>query len=323
MKYLVWYLTLVSLFIRNWQVEADPVFNPANGHYYEAVFSDGNWLDVKIAAEAMFFMGVAGHLATITSQNENIFIGTTFLNTPYWLGGFQNVNNPDYSEPAGGWEWITGEPFIYTNWGASEPNDSPSNEDGIEFGESWNDLKRIHPRNFIVEFDSLSIDITAVPNPATVGSPLAILLGVSNLGDGFDAEFRLYVLVNGNVTTLLSLSPFVDADLMLVDFPVFSTANIPAGLPPIVGFLAAIFEVSSGELLDFDIEVVGIGAALSRADTNALSLAAANFVNRGGINAAPVRPEKLNFNGKVNNPFESQVNLKGKLTTTWGRIKYE
>ena len=153
-------------------------------------------------------------------------------------------------------------------------------------------------------------------------NPLEILLNLSNPGDGFDAEFRLWVLANGNVTTLVSLSPFVPAGKTLTDFPIFATASIPAGLPPVVGFLAAIFDDGSGELLDFDFESVGIGVAPSAADITALRQVATAFLNSGEVNAAPPRPEQeLNFNGKAKNPFEQRVNMKGKLTTTWGRIK--
>jgi hypothetical protein len=30
-----------------------------------------------------------------------------------WIGGYQDSNA---SEPEGGWNWVTGEPWIYTNW---------------------------------------------------------------------------------------------------------------------------------------------------------------------------------------------------------------
>ena len=168
----------------------------------------------------------------------------------------------------------------------------------------------------------LTLNIEAVPNPAVVGNPLDILLDLENLGDGFDAEFRLWVLASGNVTTLVSLSPFVDSDLMIDDFNLFSTSSVPAGLPPVVGFLAAIFNAGNGELLTWDFESLGIGVAPSASDTATLRQTATDFLNSGDVNAAPERPElELSLNGKVNNPFESQVSAKGKLTTTWGRLK--
>jgi len=172
---------------------------------------------------------------------------------------------------------------------------------------------------------SAHVDIKAVPNPATVGNPLDILLDLANLGDGFDAKFRLWVLANGNVTTLVSISPFVDAGKVIDDKSIWS-AIVPAGLPPVVGFLAAIFDAGSGELLDWDFESVGIGVAPSAADITALRQTATDFLNQNGgdVSAAPERPEpELNFNGTAKNPFEQRASTKGKLTTTWGRIKIQ
>ena len=42
----------------------------------------------------------------------------------YWLGGFQDTNDPGYYEPDGAWKWVTGEPWSYANWKLGEPNDT-------------------------------------------------------------------------------------------------------------------------------------------------------------------------------------------------------
>ncbi len=38
-----------------------------------------------------------------------------------WYGGFQP---PGVTPPNSGWEWVTGEPWDYTNWAPGEPNDA-------------------------------------------------------------------------------------------------------------------------------------------------------------------------------------------------------
>jgi hypothetical protein len=96
-----------------WRVE-----DGGNGHWY---FLDGpyyaNWTSAKAAAEAS-----GGHLVTLTSPQEQAFAAAVAFNsTPQqiddcWLGGYQDRNAPDYSEPAGGWRWVTGEPWVYTAW---------------------------------------------------------------------------------------------------------------------------------------------------------------------------------------------------------------
>jgi hypothetical protein len=40
------------------------------------------------------------------------------------LGAFQDHNSLSYSEPAGGYAWVTGEPWSYGNFAPGEPNNS-------------------------------------------------------------------------------------------------------------------------------------------------------------------------------------------------------
>jgi hypothetical protein len=140
---------------------------PQNGHYYLIVNQTTTWQQARLLAEAMAFMGVPGHLATITSEDENTFVTTQLGDTVgAWLGGEQL---PGSLEPAGGWQWITGEPWVYTNWDAGEPNNTygggwgkdatGQSEESLHYhhnGTHWNDLpddpEVVTPR-FIVEWD--------------------------------------------------------------------------------------------------------------------------------------------------------------------------
>ena len=62
------------------------------------------------------------HLATITSQGEQDIVDGLMAgsDTNAWLGGFQKGQSLDRA-----WLWVTFEPFLYTNWGEGEPNDTP------------------------------------------------------------------------------------------------------------------------------------------------------------------------------------------------------
>ncbi|MEN9628872.1 MAG: hypothetical protein RJA10_2099, partial [Pseudomonadota bacterium] len=105
--------------------QAAPVFNAANGHWYEAVQAGVTWDAARDAAAAMSLAGTQGHLVTITSQAEQDFINASLPGARgapgvfgYWIGG--------YSLATGIFQWVTGEAFGYTNWNANEPNfDSP------------------------------------------------------------------------------------------------------------------------------------------------------------------------------------------------------
>lgn len=107
-----------------------------NNHYYDIVLlPDALWGAADADVALKNDLGLDWHLATITSQPEQLFIAS-LLGTPpvggiveYWIGGFQPSGS---IEPAGGWSWVTGEPFgPYTGWGGGEPNNSGGVENHI------------------------------------------------------------------------------------------------------------------------------------------------------------------------------------------------
>lgn len=125
------------------------VYNDHNGNYYSAIENLGiTWDDANAAAQELIYGKCEAHLATITSQNEQDWIVSTFPQAAtggYWLGGKQA---PGSDEPDGGWGWVTGETFFYANWFPGEPNNTNAgDEDSIQilptiFGGgdgSWND----------------------------------------------------------------------------------------------------------------------------------------------------------------------------------------
>jgi alpha-tubulin suppressor-like RCC1 family protein len=103
-----------------------------NGKRYIFVASPSTWERAKTRAEAL-----GGNLATFTSAAENAAVAAQLGTNRGWIGGFQD---PGTSEPNGGWRWVTGEPWSYTNWNPGEPNDF-SGEDRLMMGlgGSWND----------------------------------------------------------------------------------------------------------------------------------------------------------------------------------------
>lgn len=180
------------------QALALPALWSDNGHYYEAVSvpSGITWDDAKAASESMTYMGMQGHLATITSQAENDFIvqalgGPFFLNG-YFLGGFQPAGSP---EPGGNWQWVTGEAWEFTNWAMGEPNNEYSggailhpsgnwgniSEEVLHFyhGQGqWNDVPHDSGwGGYIVEYEP-SPATAPVPEPSTMmllGAGLVVL----------------------------------------------------------------------------------------------------------------------------------------------------
>jgi hypothetical protein len=128
-----------------------------DGSYYELVSAPGlTWYQANDAANATALVGCAyPHLATVTSQAEWDFLISAGFATPlYFLGGYQEAGS---TEPAGGWQWVTGEPWDYTAWAGGEPNDL-GGEDHLQtwYSNGWNDIKYdnvYYVDGYIVEYD--------------------------------------------------------------------------------------------------------------------------------------------------------------------------
>jgi len=88
-------------------VDRELRFNPANGHFYKMIRTPvDDWGAAKAAAEAMSYQG-AGHLVTITSQQEEQFLTDQFAEGgDFWTRGVW-IGASDAAEE-GVWEWVVG-----------------------------------------------------------------------------------------------------------------------------------------------------------------------------------------------------------------------
>jgi len=141
--------------------QGGPVYNPANGHHYEIISGTVTWDQAKLACEALTFMGVQGHLVTYDDLAEDQFVYFTLNGGSLgnaWIGLYQDLNDPTYSEPLGGWKWVTGEPMTYSNWGTNEPNNTGNAEHygGYWPADQWNDYNVADGGvgRYVVEFDT-------------------------------------------------------------------------------------------------------------------------------------------------------------------------
>jgi hypothetical protein len=149
-----------------------------NDHYYEFILAPNIfWTDAKSAAQALTFAGVHGYLATVTSAPESAFMAANFPEEagPFqngWLGGYQDMGAPDYVEPAGGWRWVSGEAWAYTNWFTSGPVE-PDNLNGNQHfmrsnvGFQWDDFQN-DPSNPSIQFVSGYFVEYPTPEPGSL-----------------------------------------------------------------------------------------------------------------------------------------------------------
>lgn len=130
------------------------------GHYYGVFLIEGgdhSWSAARAQAQAKIAPnGQTGDLATLTSADENAFVFALADFPQFWamdgagnneghyLGGFQPEGSP---EPAGGWQWVTGEAWSYTSWMSGEPNNWGGEEDFLCYfaiggarTDRWNDV---------------------------------------------------------------------------------------------------------------------------------------------------------------------------------------
>ena len=164
-----------------------------DGHYYQVVIANKiSWEAAKAAAEQRTFQGVQGHLATIGSAEEDVFLHQLrqqVLNAPHpslsgtelWVGGFQVPCATSTPEPACGWMWLNGAAIAptngaspYPNWPNGEPNNlqrppttvNRASEDFLAIGHNgafgWNDEGALsNVWGYIVEYGEGEITVPA------------------------------------------------------------------------------------------------------------------------------------------------------------------
>jgi hypothetical protein len=104
-----------------WRVE-----DGGNGHWYEMHLGFGPCWERQRQSAAHF----GGHLATITSPEEFEFVQRLLAGNEFIaVGGFQQPGSP---EPAGGWSWVTGEPWgPGVRWATGQPENFQGTQDRL------------------------------------------------------------------------------------------------------------------------------------------------------------------------------------------------
>ena len=169
-----------------------------NGHYYEIANGNLSWNDARSYAETQQFtdpgtgLVYKGHLATITSPEENSWIvqniisrlnGTTY---DIWLGGYRDEGF--VGKPSEGWHWITGELWTWTNWNPGKPDNYSSYDERFleirDYQGFWSDENsqgsKHADRSMLIEYEpttgqTISKEVSSTPgnfiDPLTKENP--------------------------------------------------------------------------------------------------------------------------------------------------------
>jgi hypothetical protein len=105
--------------------------DPSTGHCYFVTPGTANW-----ALSRNVCTSLGTHLVTIASATEQTFVANWLATVggaqkDLWIGLSQSAAAP--------FTWVTGEPVVFTNWGAGEPNDGPDACGRIQAGGAWAD----------------------------------------------------------------------------------------------------------------------------------------------------------------------------------------
>ena len=161
------------------------VASGGNGHWYWVSTNATMW---EPASE--FAQSIGGQLATIGNVEENSFV-RSIISSNTWLGGFQS---PGSCEPDCEWQWVTGEPWSYTNWTGGEPNNGDSEQDAVSmywYSGEWDDGTNIaYQFAMIVEWPATESDCNSngVPDSCEIASGAASDCNTNAIPDSCEVD---------------------------------------------------------------------------------------------------------------------------------------
>ncbi len=100
-----------------WSRFSDPI------RWYAQAPAPTPWSDARDWARTF-----GGELVSVRSAAEQHFLAQRYFELAppsrfHWVGLHQDPLGSNYSEPAGGWSWVAGDPLTYVNWAVGAPDD--------------------------------------------------------------------------------------------------------------------------------------------------------------------------------------------------------
>jgi len=247
---------------------ADPVPFLVNNHYYQVV-SDPNAIfnNVLVSANQMFYRGLSGYLATITTQDEQNFVAGLLPSGPikFFIGGSDSAQE-------GVWRWVDGPEkgsFLssgFIKWNTYQPNGGLS-ENALMITESnnfaWDDTAatKVPQVNngsvgYVVEYGDLPPSFVIIPSTTSVneGDSVTLTIVTKNIEWGKSITYS----ISGITQTDLSSGSLTGTALVSPN-GVYGQATVTLGL-------AADRSTEGKEILTFNVS--GTGSEIAVNDTS-------------------------------------------------------
>jgi len=137
---------------------------PETDQWYGITAHQADWISSREVGQR-----VGGYLVVFDTPEENAWISALGLSNSlhYYIGLYQDKDDPLYSEPSGGWKWIDGSALSFQNWGPSQPFDAGGEDVGALYpagGLGWHDQNPSLPFHSIVECTSIDCDGDLIPD---------------------------------------------------------------------------------------------------------------------------------------------------------------
>ena len=169
-----------------------------NGHRYFRSNFTRNWATAKDTAGKL-----GAHLVTITDEAENNFVSGD--GNQAWIGLTDEASE-------GNFVWVTGEPFVYSNWWPGNPNNTGGIEDHVFmnfYGSTkWVDHSGTDLNLFIIEFECSTSPVPAQTAGLPSGSvfPIGVTTNSFTYTDAcqFTATCSFTVTVINNLPTTMT-----------------------------------------------------------------------------------------------------------------------
>lgn len=243
-------------------------YSEDTGNFYQYISTGATWGAADSSAQASVVNGVAGHLVTITSAQEQNFLEGLVDGYAWTGGGDSNVE--------GAFEWMTGiesgQAITYTNWyggGATSTSNNGANDHILLLNDNnaqqWYAYTENYSAGYVIEWDGASI----LANGGTFGNGTKLISG----GDGLDTLYG----GNGLDTFIFeSANAFNDVDVIngfdTLDGDALDISDLLSG-----------FTAGSSDITDF-VQINNSGAnAIVSVDVDG-AVGGSNFQDVGQLN---------------------------------------